>query len=237
MNIVLITGSGGLIGGEAVAFFETKFDLVIGIDNNMRQYFFGQESSTDWNIKRLKQDFDHYEHHNADIRHLDELKPIFEKYQNDIKLVVHCAAQPSHDWAAREPFTDFAINANGTLNLLELTRLNCPKAVFIFTSTNKVYGDTPNFLPLIEQTQRWEIDPQHPYFKNGIDELMSIDQSKHSIFGASKVAADENRKRVLWKRIFEPHHGVEGIRWFGQIKLDVAGRDSSIVVDRQPGDG
>jgi len=115
---------------------------------------------------------------------------LFLKYSLDIKLIVHTAAQPSHDWAAREPLTDFTVNANGTLNMLEMTRLHAPKATFIFTSTNKVYGDTPNYLPLIEFEKRWEIDESHPYFKEGIDEHMSIDQTKHSLFGASKVAAD-----------------------------------------------
>src|SRR5690606_26243257 len=115
---------------------------------------------------------------------------IFKEYSSDIKLIIHAAAQPSHDWAAKEPLTDFSVNAIGTLNLLELTRNYCPKAVFIFTSTNKVYGDTPNYLPLIEKEKRWEVDENHHFFKEGIDESMSIDQSKHSVFGASKVAAD-----------------------------------------------
>lgn len=190
MNIALITGSAGLIGSESVAFFAEKFDLVIGIDNNLRQYFFGAESSTEWNKNRLSEEFKNYRHYNADIRNVEELAPIFREYGTDIKMVVHTAAQPSHDWAAREPFTDFSVNANGTLNMLELTRLNAPDAVFIFTSTNKVYGDNPNFLPLVELETRWEIDENHPYFKNGIDESLSIDHTKHSLFGASKVAAD-----------------------------------------------
>lgn len=190
MNIALITGSTGLIGSESVAFMADKFDLVIGIDNNLRAYFFGKDGSTDWNKDRLTNEFQNYKHYVADIRNVDELKPIFEKYSTDIKLIIHAAAQPSHDWAAREPFTDFTVNANGTLNLLEMTRLNCPEAVFIFTSTNKVYGDNPNYLPLIELETRWEIDTEHPYYKNGIDEQMSIDHTKHSLFGASKVAAD-----------------------------------------------
>jgi CDP-paratose 2-epimerase len=131
-----------------------------------------------------------FEHHHADIRNIEEIENIFSKYNSDIKLVVHTAAQPSHDWAANDPITDFTVNANGTLNLLEMTRLHCEKAVFIFTSTNKVYGDTPNYLPLIELDKRWEIDEKHFYFKEGIDENMSIDHTKHSLFGASKVAAD-----------------------------------------------
>ena len=190
MNIALITGSAGLIGSESVAFFSDKFDLIIGIDNNLRQYFFGQEASTEWNKNRIETDFSNYKHHNIDIRNYSKLEKLFKKYSADIKLIVHTAAQPSHDWAAKEPLTDFTVNANGTLNLLELTRLYAEKAVFIFTSTNKVYGDNPNFLPLIEQESRWEIDPNHAYFTHGIDENMSIDHTKHSIFGASKVAAD-----------------------------------------------
>lgn len=190
MNIALITGSHGLIGSESVSFFAEKFDLIIGIDNNQRAYFFGNEASTLWNKTILETKFDNYKHYNEDIRNFTGLENIFKEYSSDIKLIIHTAAQPSHDWAAKEPITDFTINANGTLNLLELTRQNCPKAVFIFTSTNKVYGDTPNYLPLVELEKRWEIDAAHPYFKDGIDETMSIDQSKHSVFGASKVAAD-----------------------------------------------
>ena len=190
MNIVLITGSHGLIGSESVSFFADKFDLIIGIDNNQRAYFFGNEASTLWNKTILEQKYSNYKHYNEDIRNYSSLENIFKEFATDIKLIIHTAAQPSHDWAAKEPITDFTINANGTLNLLEMTRQNCPKAVFIFTSTNKVYGDTPNYLPLVELEKRWEIDSAHPYFKNGIDESMSIDQSKHSVFGASKVAAD-----------------------------------------------
>ena len=190
MTIALVTGAAGLIGSESVAFFVDKFDLVIGIDNNLRQYFFGTDGSTDWNRDRLQNTYTNYEHHTADIRKVDELETVFQKYGSDIKLIVHAAAQPSHDWAAREPFTDFSVNAVGTLNMLEMTRLHCPEAVFIFTSTNKVYGDNPNYLPLVETETRWEIDQNHPYFENGIDEFMSIDHTKHSVFGASKVAAD-----------------------------------------------
>jgi CDP-paratose 2-epimerase len=190
MNIALVTGSAGLIGSESVAFLADKFDRVIGIDNNLRQYFFGTDGSTDWNRNRLEATYSTYQHHTADIRKVDELESIFQTYGTDIKLIVHTAAQPSHDWAAREPFTDFAVNATGTLNMLEMNRLHCPNAVFIFTSTNKVYGDNPNYLPLIETETRWEIDQNHPYYANGIDEFMSIDHTKHSVFGASKAAAD-----------------------------------------------
>jgi CDP-paratose 2-epimerase len=190
MKIALITGAAGLIGSESVHFLHDKFDKIIGIDNDMRSYFFGKEASTSWNQKQLETKYDNYIHYNVDIRNTTELENIFKEYNTDIKLIIHTAAQPSHDWAAREPFVDFTINANGTLNMLEFTRLHCKESVFIFTSTNKVYGDNPNFLPLIEKETRWEIDESHPYFKEGIDEQMSIDHTTHSIFGASKVAAD-----------------------------------------------
>lgn len=184
----LITGSAGLIGSEAVGFFIKKGFEVHGIDNNMRKYFFGDEASTDWNRTALEESYqDSYIHYDVDIRDESAINEIFKTHTFD--LIIHTAAQPSHDWAAKEPLTDFTVNANGTLVLLEAFRKYCPGAVFIFTSTNKVYGDTPNNLPLIELDTRWEIDPKHK-FKNGIDETMSIDGSKHSIFGASKVAAD-----------------------------------------------
>lgn len=189
MSVVVITGSGGLIGSESVIFFQNLGFTVIGIDNNMRKYFFGKEASTKWMIDLLKRRFPKYIHYEEDIRDNEAIKKIFLKYKNDIELIIHTAAQPSHDWAAKEPFTDFTINANGTLNLLENTRKRVPNAIFIFTSTNKVYGDTPNHLPLRELETRWEIDKNHEY-ANGISETMSIDQCKHSLFGASKVAAD-----------------------------------------------
>lgn len=190
MDILIVTGSSGLIGSESVNFFKDKFDLIVGIDNNMRAYFFGENASTENTTTKLIDTISNFKHESADIRNYEELKVIFEKYGTDIKLIIHTAAQPSHDWAAKEPFTDFSVNAVGTLNMLELTRNYCSDATFIFTSTNKVYGDTPNFLPLIEGDKRWEIDEKHPYYAKGIDEKMSIDQTKHSLFGASKVAAD-----------------------------------------------
>jgi len=174
MKIVMITGSAGLIGSEAVDFFSKKFDKVIGIDNNMRKYFFGEDASTEWNRIRIEEKYSNYEHYNCDIRNYSELENIFKKYNKDIDFIVHTAAQPSHDWAANEPLTDFTVNANGTLNMLELTRLHCKDAVFIFTSTNKVYGDNPNYLPLVELEDRWEIDSNHKYYKNGIDESITI---------------------------------------------------------------
>jgi CDP-paratose 2-epimerase len=190
MKIAIITGSSGLIGGESVEFFHDKFDKIIGVDNNLRSYFFGADGSTIWNKNRLEEKYPNFETRNIDIRNYGDLESLFSEFGNDISMIVHTAAQPSHDWAAKEPLTDFGVNATGTLNLLELTRQHCQNAVFIFTSTNKVYGDTPNFLPLIETETRYEIDESHQYFKFGIDETMSIDNSKHSVFGASKAAAD-----------------------------------------------
>jgi CDP-paratose 2-epimerase len=190
MKIALITGSAGLIGSEAVEFMADKFDGIIGIDNNYRQVLFGKEASVEWNRERLENTVANYTHYSVDIRDYSALDIIFRKYRQDIHLVIHAAAQPSHDWAAKEPLTDFSINANGTVNLLELTRLYCPEAVFIYTSTNKVYGDNPNLLPLVELKERWEVAATHPYFSRGIDEYMSIDHTKHSLFGVSKVAAD-----------------------------------------------
>lgn len=184
----MVTGSAGLIGSESVKYFSEKGFETIGIDNNMRAYFFGGDASTKWNEEKLKNDNKYYRHYDIDIRSKEGIKNVFKDHKFD--LIIHTAAQPSHDWAAKEPFTDFEINANGTLNLLENFRHYCPEAVFIFTSTNKVYGDTPNYLPLVEKDKRWEVDESHPFAKEGIDETMSIDNSKHSIFGASKVAAD-----------------------------------------------
>ena len=190
MSVVLITGSAGLIGSEATQFFAAQGFDVVGIDNNMRQQFFGAEASTEWQRQFLKEKLrSQYRHFDLDIRSARELELVYKKFGADVKLVVHAAAQPSHDWAARDPQTDFGVNANGTLNMLEATRRYAPEAPFIFTSTNKVYGDTPNRLPLIELDQRWEIDPAHPY-ASGIREDMSIDQTLHSLFGASKAAAD-----------------------------------------------
>jgi len=190
MDIAVITGSSGLIGSEAVRFLSGKGLKIVGIDNDLRKYFFGDEASTVWNRDILIKEVPEYEHQNIDIRDRAALEKLFSKYNTDIKLIIHAAAQPSHDWAATDPFTDFEVNAVATLNLLELARQHCPKTVFIFTSTNNLYGDTPNRLPLVEQETRWELEESHPYYKFGIDENMSIDSSMHTIFGASKVAAD-----------------------------------------------
>ncbi|MBC8355935.1 MAG: SDR family NAD(P)-dependent oxidoreductase [Planctomycetes bacterium] len=190
MSVAVITGAAGLIGSEAVRHFADQGLDVIGIDNDMRSRFFGEEASTAWQRMQLENDLGaRYRHISSDIRDTDAIESLFRSLGDEIELVVHTAAQPSHDWAAREPHTDFTVNANGTLNMLEATRQFAPNAVFLFTSTNKVYGDTPNHLPLLEQELRWEIDPTHE-FAQGISEAMSIDQTMHSLFGASKVAAD-----------------------------------------------
>lgn len=190
MQTIIVTGSAGLIGSEASKFFHEKGYRIAGVDNNMRAYFFGDGASTQWNQQKLEQQLPNYEHHAIDIRDYAAVEKLFSTYNSSIAGVIHTAAQPSHDWAAKEPFTDFGVNALGTLNMLEATRKYSPDAVFIFTSTNKVYGDTPNFLPLVERETRWEVVDTHPFYEHGIDESMSIDHSKHSIFGASKVAAD-----------------------------------------------
>ena len=190
MSVAVITGSAGLVGSEAVAYFSSLGMTVVGIDNGMRAEFFGQDASTRWVRERLTKEISSYRHYEADIRDYSEISKIFKVYEGNIQLVIHTAAQPSHDWAAREPFTDFTVNANGTSVMLEATRNHAPDAAFIFTSTNKVYGDTPNYLPLQELETRWEIEVSHPYYAHGIPETMSIDQTTHSLFGASKVAAD-----------------------------------------------
>lgn len=188
MSVALITGSSGLIGSEACLFYAEKGYDIVGIDNDMRSYFFGTDASTKEKSRYLKKNINNFKLYDVDIRNYDAVTEIIKKYKPNV--VIHTAAQPSHDWAAKEPLTDFGVNANGTLNLLEATRIHSKDAAFIFTSTNKVYGDTPNYLPLIELDTRYEILESHKYYKYGIDEDMSIDNSKHSIFGASKVAAD-----------------------------------------------
>jgi CDP-paratose 2-epimerase len=190
MNIALVTGSAGLIGAEAVRFFSARGVRVVGIDNDMRRHFFGADASTAWSRRELEATLPTYTHHALDIRDRDRVEALFAEYGTDLKVVIHTAAQPSHDWAAQDPPTDFTVNALGTLVLLECTRRHCPQASFIFTSTNKVYGDNPNHLPLVELETRWEVEPGHPYAEHGIDETMSVDQTKHSLFGVSKLAAD-----------------------------------------------
>lgn len=183
---ILITGSSGLIGSEAVKYFGLKGHKIFGIDNNLRKYFFGENGDTTWNLKRLSKlpiDFTHYD---IDIRDRNKINETIKNIKPD--AIIHCAAQPSHDLAAKIPFDDFDTNAVGTINLLESVRNICKESPFVFLSTNKVYGDAPNEIELIETDTRWEY--KDIKYQNGIDETMRIDQTKHSLFGASKVAAD-----------------------------------------------
>tara|TARA_B100001057_G_scaffold203059_1_gene203780 strand:- start:889 stop:1953 length:1065 start_codon:yes stop_codon:yes gene_type:complete len=187
--MILITGSTGLIGSAASEFYLNQNKKVLGIDNDLRSYFFGKKSSNKWKELLLKK-HKKYKHFSIDIRNKKKIFEIFRKYRSQITSILHTAAQPSHDWAAREPFVDFEVNANGTINLLEAFRMYCPEASFIFTSTNKVYGDRPNYLPLKEKKLRFEINKKHSFYKKGINEKMSIDHTTHSIFGSSKLSAD-----------------------------------------------
>jgi CDP-paratose 2-epimerase len=189
MPVAIVTGSGGLIGSASVRHFvEDGYD-VVGIENDMRAQFFGPEASTAGNTQRLTDEYDSFHSVELDIRDREGVEALFAKHAKDLELVVHTAAQPSHDWAAQDPHTDFTVNANGTLNLLQAARQSKPEATFVFTSTNKVYGDLPNHLPLIETDTRLELPEDHQWY-GGIDTTMSIDRSMHSLFGASKVAAD-----------------------------------------------
>lgn len=189
MSVVIVTGSCGLIGSEAVSLFCKKGYDVIGIDNNLRRLFFGQDGNTLWNKKRLKAQYKNYCHYSFDIRDQLKVNRLFKRFGRDISLIIHAAAQPSHDWAAKDPMIDFSVNAQATLILLLALKKYCPEAVFIFTSTNKVYGDRPNALDFIEMDKRYELPKTHSYF-NGIDESMSVDACLHSLFGASKLSAD-----------------------------------------------
>ena len=157
MSIILITGSNGLVGSESVNFFTKKGYQIIGIDNNLRKFFFGKDGSTSWLKKKMIEENKNYKHFNVDIRNYQNLKKIFKNYRRNISLIIHCAAQPSHDYGKNFPIIDFNVNATGTLNLLELTKKFCPESPFIFMSTNKVYGDNPNKLRLIEKSKRWEL--------------------------------------------------------------------------------
>lgn len=189
MPVAIVTGSGGLIGSAAVREFAAAGFDVVGVENDMRARFFGAEASTAGNTERLRDAYDTFHSVELDIRDREGVERLFAKHAGALELVVHTAAQPSHDWAASDPHTDFTVNANGTLNLLQAAREHVPDATFVFTSTNKVYGDLPNHLPLVELETRLELPEQHEWH-GGIDTTMSIDRSMHSLFGASKAAAD-----------------------------------------------
>ena len=189
MSIVLITGSNGLVGSESVNFFSDKGFDVIGIDNDLRKHFFGKNASTKWLNKILLKRNKKFKNFTVDIRNFNSLETIFKKYKKNISLIIHCAAQPSHDYGKNFPVIDFNVNATGTLNLLQLTKKYCSNAPFIFMSTNKVYGDNPNKLRLIEKKNRYDISKNNKYHK-GIDEKFSLDNCTHSFFGVSKTYAD-----------------------------------------------
>jgi CDP-paratose 2-epimerase len=189
MALAVVTGSGGLIGSESARYFAQQGFDVIGIENDMRAVFFGSEASTADSSQQLVDEVESFRWERLDIRDIDGVTALFARHASAIELIIHAAAQPSHDWAASDPQTDFTVNANGTLNLLEAARTHCPDATFIFTSTNKVYGDRPNFLPLEELDTRLELPADHRWY-GGVDVEMPIDLTTHSLFGVSKSAAD-----------------------------------------------
>ncbi len=189
MSIVIITGANGLVGSEAVSFFSKKKYTVIGIDNNLRKFFFGEDGSTSWIKRKIIKENKNYIHHNIDIRNSQALDKLFKRYKNNISLIIHCAAQPSHDYGKNYPKIDFNVNATGTLNLLELTKKYCPNSSFIFMSTNKVYGDNPNKLKILEKRTRYELSKKNKFY-NGVNEKLSVDDCTHSFFGVSKTYAD-----------------------------------------------
>ncbi|MFT4733404.1 MAG: CDP-paratose 2-epimerase [Arcticibacterium sp.] len=189
MNIAIITGSGGLVGVESVVFFSQYFDLIIGVDNDSRGYFFGRKGSAAKNIKKLQDEVENYEHYPIDIRDKDRIGRLFSKYNKDIKLIINAAAQPSHDWSGKHPLEDFEINALGAVILLEEMRNKCPKAVFIQCSSSKIYGDGLNQLPYEETSTRFELPKEHTYY-NGLREDLYAFESLHSPYGASKLSSD-----------------------------------------------
>ena len=241
MSVVLITGSTGLVGSEAVKFFCEKGFDVVGIDNNLRKFFFGKDGSTTWVKNRLIKNYKNFRNYETDIRNLNKLNKIFNKYKKNISILIHCAAQPSHDYGKNNPIIDFNVNATGTLNLLELTKKYCPNACFIFMSTNKVYGDNPNRLKIYEKTTRWELKQKDKYFK-GISESFPIDDCTHSFFGVSKTYADlivqEYGKNVGLKTvcfrggcITGPNHSGAKLHGFLSylVKLSLAKKKYSLI--------
>ena len=241
MSVVLITGSTGLVGSEAVKFFCEKGFDVVGVDNNLRKFFFGKDGSTTWVKNRLIKNYKNFRNYETDIRNLNKLNKIFNKYKKNISILIHCAAQPSHDYGKNNPTIDFNVNATGTLNLLELTKKYCPNACFIFMSTNKVYGDNPNRLKIYEKTTRWELKQKDKYFK-GISESFPIDDCTHSFFGVSKTYADlivqEYGKNVGLKTvcfrggcITGPNHSGAKLHGFLSylVKLSLAKKKYSLI--------
>jgi CDP-paratose 2-epimerase len=189
MPVAIVTGAGGLVGSTSVRHFaEAGYD-VVGLDNDMRAHFFGPSASTRPQLERLIRELDPFTAVDIDIRDSGAIDDLFAEHGPRVELVIHAAAQPSHDWAARDPRLDFAVNATGTLNLLEAARNHCPSATFVYTSTNKVYGERPNELPLVELETRLELPAEHPWY-DGVDTSMQIDRTLHSLFGVSKAAGD-----------------------------------------------
>ena len=242
MAVAVVTGSSGLVGSESVRWLHAQGLEVHGLDNDLRGRFFGPEGSVAWMTERLRREHPRFHHHATDVRDQAAVEALFARLGRATSLVVHAAAQPSHDWAAREPETDFSVNATGTLVLLEAVRRHCPEATFVFASTNKVYGDTPNRLPLVEQATRFELDPAHPFAAHGIDESMSVDASTHSLFGVSKLAADAlvqeyGRYFGMQTAVFRcgcltgpAHSGAElhgFLAWL--VKCAVAGRPYTVI--------
>ena len=189
MPVAIVTGSGGLIGSESVGYLVSQGYDVVGLENDMRARFFGPEASTSAVTRRLVERHPEFGSADVNIRDRTSVESVFARHAGDVEIIIHTAAQPSHDWAASDPHTDFEVNALGTLNLLEAARRHAPTATFVFTSTNKVYGDTPNALPLVELDTRLELPEDHRYHR-GVDTSMSIDRSMHSLFGVSKASAD-----------------------------------------------
>jgi CDP-paratose 2-epimerase len=190
MSTAIVTGSGGLVGSESVGHFVEAGLDVVGLENDLRAEFFGPSASTRHTTERLTRGYaENFRSLDIDIRDAEAVDGVFAEVAGSLELIVHTAAQPSHDWAASDPQTDFSVNGNGTLNLLEAARRHAPDATFVFCSTNKVYGDLPNQLPLVEFDRRLDLPPDHRYYV-GIDASMSIDASTHSLFGVSKTAAD-----------------------------------------------
>lgn len=206
MGVAIVTGSGGLIGSETVEYLIKQGVEVHGIDNDLRKFFFGDAGSTSWRVNSLMQQYSNYHHYNLDLRVFDQVDGLFKRLGRNVKYVIHTAAQPSHDWSRNNPLVDFHVNALGTLHVLEACRTHCPSASVAHISTNKVYGDKTDSLPKIEGETRFYIDPSHPYAAHGFDENLSLDQSKHSIFGASKVAADIMAQE--YKKQYGIHIGV-----------------------------
>src|ERR1039458_3916386 len=232
MAIVIVTGSVGHIGSESVRFFAGQGFEVIGLENDMRARFFGPEASTTPTSERLVREVDGFRWEQMDIRDGEGVTSLFARHRKEIELIVHTAAQPSHDWAASDPQTDFTVNANGTLNLLQAARTHAPDATFIFMSTNKVYGDRPNFLPLEEHDTRLELPVGHRWY-DGIDTAMSIDLTTHSLFGVSKAAAQAALFATKQVDPGSPTYSLEFLRKHPEISTESVPRSEERRVGKE----